>query len=93
MNIFSFILNRINIRPKVQFLPSYLYFFARFLILNQFEILAKQFLGADNLYTLRIPDGQQVLCTTPSHIDKDRGEKLPVILDIEHLVVLPDISV
>ena len=47
----------------------------------------KRFLGAEFLYTLRLPNGHQVLCYAPSHHDHAIGKPLGIGLDLEHLVL------
>lgn len=51
------------------------------------EIIDKRFRGADYFYQLKMPDGQKILCITPSHINVDIGEHLPVTQDLQHLVI------
>ena len=47
----------------------------------------KRFLGAEFLYTLRLPNGHHVLCYAPSHHDHSIGHPLGIGLDLEHLVL------
>ena len=47
----------------------------------------KRFLGAEFLYTLRLPNGHHVLCYAPSHHDHSIGNPLGIGLDLEHLVL------
>lgn len=47
----------------------------------------KRFLGAEFLYTLRLPNGHHVLCYAPSHHDHAIGQPLGIGLDLEHLVL------
>ncbi|MFK7794916.1 MAG: ABC transporter ATP-binding protein [Gammaproteobacteria bacterium] len=47
----------------------------------------KRFLGAEFLYTLRLPNGHSVLCYAPSHHDHEIGKPLGIGLDLEHLVL------
>jgi iron(III) transport system ATP-binding protein len=49
----------------------------------------KRFLGAEFLYTLRLPNGHSVLCFAPSHHDHEIGKPLGIGLDLEHLVLFP----
>ena len=53
------------------------------------EILNKHFRGAEYFYEIRMADGQEVVCATPSHVDLAVGDLLPVELDLAHLVVFP----
>ena len=46
----------------------------------------KRFLGAEFLYTLRLPNNHCVLCYAPSHHDHEIGKPLGIGLDLEHLV-------
>ena len=48
---------------------------------------AKKFLGAEFLYTLRLPNQHKVLCYAPSHHDHAIGQPLGISLDLEHLVL------
>ena len=47
----------------------------------------KRFLGAEFLYTLRLPNDHRVLCYAPSHHDHEIGKPLGIGLDLEHLVL------
>ncbi|MEM7304328.1 MAG: ABC transporter ATP-binding protein [Pseudomonadota bacterium] len=47
----------------------------------------KRFLGAQFLYTLRLPDQCQLHCYTPSHSSHDIGKPLGVRLDLENLAL------
>jgi iron(III) transport system ATP-binding protein len=47
----------------------------------------KRFLGAEFLYTLRLPNNCQVYCYAPSHHDHALGTPLGISLNLEHLVV------
>lgn len=49
----------------------------------------KRFLGAEFLYSLRLPNGHTVLCYASSHHDHDIGKPLGIGLDLEHLVLFP----
>ena len=49
----------------------------------------KRFLGAEFLYTLRLPNGHSVLCYAPRHHDHEIGKPLGIGLDLEHLVLFP----
>ncbi len=53
------------------------------------EIVDKKFGGAETVYSLKLPDGQVILCAIHSHIDKDIGETLPVRLDLQHRIIFP----
>lgn len=47
----------------------------------------RRFLGAEFLYTLRLPNDCRVNCYAPSHHDHAIGKPLGIRLDLEHLVV------
>jgi iron(III) transport system ATP-binding protein len=47
------------------------------------------FRGADFLYTLALPSGDEVLCLASSHHDHAVGESIGIRLDIEHLRAFP----
>lgn len=49
-------------------------------------ILEKQFLGAEFLYTLQLPNKEQVYCYAPSHHNHEIGEQIGIQADIEHVV-------
>ncbi len=48
---------------------------------------SKRFLGAEFLYTLRLPNNHTVLCYAPSHHNHEIGKPLAIRLDLEHLVL------
>jgi iron(III) transport system ATP-binding protein len=50
------------------------------------EVVRKTFRGADFLYTLRLPSGQEVLAYIPSHHDHLLGEKIGIRLGVDHVV-------
>ena len=47
----------------------------------------KRFLGAEFLYSLRLPAGHNILCYAPSHHDHEIGKPLGIRLELEHLVL------
>lgn len=53
----------------------------------QAEVARRTFRGAEFLYTLKLPSGQQVLALVPSHHDHAIGEMIGICLDVEHGVV------
>ena len=53
------------------------------------EVVKKTFRGAEFLYTLRLPDGNQVLSLVPSHHNHAIGERIGVKLDVDHVVAFP----
>jgi iron(III) transport system ATP-binding protein len=49
-------------------------------------VAARAFKGAETLYTLRLPDGTEVLCEVPSRLDYAVGARLRIRAEIEHLI-------
>lgn len=49
----------------------------------------KAFRGSHILYTLALPDGEQVLCLALSHHNHSIGEQIGIRLDLNHLVMFP----
>ncbi len=49
-------------------------------------VVSRQFHGADFLYELRLPSGQQVFSSVPSHHNHAVGEPIGIRLDTDHLV-------
>jgi len=50
-------------------------------------VIAKDFRGADHLYTLRMPGSTRLLCLAPSHLNHDVGEQFGVRLQLDHLMI------
>ena len=50
-------------------------------------VVARDFRGADHLYTIRMPGSTRLLCLAPSHHDHQVGEEFGVRLKLDHLVV------
>jgi iron(III) transport system ATP-binding protein len=50
-------------------------------------VIARDFRGADHLYTLRMPGNARLLCLAPSHHNHQVGEQIGVRLELDHLVV------
>jgi len=50
-------------------------------------VIARDFRGADHLYTIRMPGSTRLLCLAPSHHDHQVGEQFGVRLKLDHLVV------
>lgn len=50
-------------------------------------ITDRHFKGAQIMYTLRTPGGDELLSLVPSHLDINIGEKVKVGVDAEHLIV------
>lgn len=55
----------------------------------QAEVVRKAFRGAEFLYTLRLPSGQQLLALVPSHHDHAIGERIGIRLGADHVVTFP----
>jgi iron(III) transport system ATP-binding protein len=53
------------------------------------EVVKKTFRGAEFLYTLRLPDGNQILSLVPSHHNHAIGERIGIKLDVDHVVAFP----
>ncbi|ANB01390.1 ABC transporter ATP-binding protein [Ectothiorhodospira sp. BSL-9] len=53
------------------------------------EVMDKAFRGASFLYNLRLGSGTRVLCLTPSHYNFALGERIPLKLGFNHLVIFP----
>ena len=53
------------------------------------RVVKKAFKGAETLYTLRTPGGQELLALAPSHSDYAVGDDVALTLDTEHLVAFP----
>ncbi|SEP90559.1 iron(III) transport system ATP-binding protein [Ectothiorhodospira magna] len=53
------------------------------------EVMEKAFRGANFLYTLRLGSGDTVLCLAPSHANYALGERIPLRLGFNHLVIFP----
>ena len=49
----------------------------------------KVFRGAEFLYTLRLPDGTQLVASVPSHHDHHVGEWIGVRAQVDHVVTFP----
>jgi iron(III) transport system ATP-binding protein len=50
-------------------------------------ITDRHFKGAQIMYTLRTPGGDELLSLVPSHLDINIGQKVKVGVDAEHLIV------
>ncbi|GAB4173734.1 MAG: ABC transporter ATP-binding protein [Wenzhouxiangellaceae bacterium] len=51
------------------------------------RVLSRQFLGAEILYGLALPDGQSVAALFPSHLDHPVGATVRIALDAPHVVL------
>ncbi|MCL4108304.1 UNVERIFIED_CONTAM: hypothetical protein GTU68_065332 [Idotea baltica] len=54
------------------------------------KILSRVFRGANNMYTLEMEDGTQLLSLVHSHHNHEVGEELGVVMEFEHLVIFAD---
>ncbi len=54
------------------------------------KIVSKVFRGANNLFTLEMEDGTQLLSLVHSHHNHEIGEEIGIIMTFEHLVVFPE---
>ena len=54
------------------------------------KIISRVFRGANNLFTLEMEDGTQLLSLVHSHHNHEVGEELGITMEFEHLVVFPD---
>jgi len=54
------------------------------------EVIAKAFRGAEFMYTLKLPSGQQLLSLVPSHHNHPIGEKIGIRLDVDHVVAFSE---
>ncbi|MEM7256191.1 MAG: ABC transporter ATP-binding protein [Pseudomonadota bacterium] len=57
---------------------------------NKATVVAKNFRGANHLYTLLMPGNTRLNCLAPSHYDHQIGEQIGVRLKVDHLVVFPN---
>ena len=53
------------------------------------EVAAKAFRGAEFLYTLKLASGAQVLALVPSHHNHAVGERIGIVLEVDHVVAFP----
>ena len=54
---------------------------------NKATVVARDFRGADHLYTLRMPGNTRLLCLAPSHHNHPVGEQFGIRLQLDHLVI------
>ena len=52
-------------------------------------VVKRQFFGANQLYSIRLPSGQQILSNQPPHVNWPIGTKLRIGLDIKSIVAFP----
>ncbi len=53
------------------------------------EVVSKQFRGSEFLYELRLPSGERLLSSVPSHHNHAVGELIGIRLETDHMVVFP----
>jgi len=53
------------------------------------RVIARQFQGADILYRLRLPSGEEISALFPSHDDFEVDLSIGIELDADHLVLFP----
>jgi iron(III) transport system ATP-binding protein len=56
----------------------------------QARVVRKAFRGADFLYTLELPNGEQILSLVPSHHDHALNEAIGIRLEADHVVTFAD---
>ncbi len=54
---------------------------------NKATVIARDFRGADHLYTLKMPGNTRLLCLAPSHHNHEVGEQFGIRLQLDHLVI------
>ena len=54
---------------------------------NKATVIARDFRGADHLYTLRMSGNTRLLCLAPSHHNHHVGEQFGIKLQLDHLVI------
>lgn len=54
---------------------------------NKATVVARDFRGADHLYTLRMAGNTRLLCLAPSHHNHPVGEEFGIRLQLDHLVI------
>ena len=52
-------------------------------------VKARQFRGAEFMYTLLLESGESVLVLLPSHHNHEIGEEVGIRLEVDHVVVFP----
>lgn len=57
---------------------------------RQARVVSKFFRGAQFLYTLELPSGQQVMSLVPSHHNHCIGEPIGIRLEVDHVVTFVD---
>jgi len=55
----------------------------------QLEVVSRNFRGSHFLFTLKLPNGEQVMCMSQSHHDHAVGSKIGIKLEMDHAIVFP----
>ncbi|GKT12977.1 MAG: iron(III) transport system ATP-binding protein [Thiomicrorhabdus sp.] len=55
----------------------------------QLEVVSRVFRGSHFLFTLKLPNDEQVMCMSQSHHDHAVGSKIGIKLEMDHAVVFP----
>lgn len=55
----------------------------------QLEVTNRAFRGSHFLFTLKLPDGEHVLCMSHSHHDHPVGTKIGIELEMDHAIAFP----
>ncbi|MEC5163717.1 iron(III) transport system ATP-binding protein [Janthinobacterium sp. CG_23.3] len=56
------------------------------------EVVAKAFRGAEFLYTLKLASGAQLLSLVPSHHNHAIGERIGIVLGVDHVVAFEQLA-
>ena len=54
------------------------------------EIIDRSFRGAETLFTLRLPTGEELLSLMPSRYDYTIGQEIGALVDLDHLVLFQE---
>lgn len=56
------------------------------------QVISKAFRGAQFLYTLAMPNGQQLVSLVSSHHDHAIGEMIGIRMEIDHVICFPEVQ-
>lgn len=56
----------------------------------QLEVIKRAFRGSHFMFTLKLDNGEQVLCMSQSHHDHAVGSKIGIKLEMDHAIVFPN---
>lgn len=59
---------------------------------NKATVIARDFRGADHLYTLKMPGNTRLLCLAKSHHNHEVGEQFGIRLQLDHLVIFERVN-